>query len=271
MKNSLYLPAIFLLLIVFNASTLGEVTVQPFGFIAALDEGDTLFDTLTIINSGQQARNFNIKFDESRDDLGDVIAQFRRPNGPGNGYCGGIAWDWNNEWIWLTELETQNPARIMAVDPSRDYQVVVTANTPGQMMDAAWHDGVLYCVNWSNNWLFRFDEEGRNLGNLNFQFRPTGCDASQENDWLFVMDDAAPKNIRVFDIANDFREIGTIDTYQQFVNNQLTRTFVWVDKHPQGQLWMVTGEPNNGQLLIKSWSILKIGALPNGCRCSILG
>ena len=201
-----------MLLLSIASSTLGEVTVDPIGFALGIEEDAEAEVELLLNNTGDSDVDFKIDVvlveDEDgrrggprRDDLGDLIDEFDRPLDGRNGYLGGIAWDWENEWMWFTELETANPARVAAVDPANDYEVVEQFNAPGQMMDAAWCEGVLYVVNWSNNWLFRFDAEGENLGNLNFQFRPTACAASQERNWLFVMDDAGNKDILIFDIV----------------------------------------------------------------------
>ncbi|MFH0765767.1 MAG: carboxypeptidase regulatory-like domain-containing protein, partial [Calditrichota bacterium] len=271
-----------------------QVFVDPCGFAIQMNEGDVTEVELTLNNDGDNDFAFKLEYEWQRDEeldrrmppnggphrdaLGDLIAQFQRPIGDINGYVGGIAWDWTNEWMWLTELETQHASRCMAVDPNQDFRVVATFNTPGQMMDAAWHEDVLYCVNWSNNWLFRFDARGNNLGNLNFNFRPTACGASQENNWLFVMDDAGNKDIRIFDLADNMREIGVINTYHQFTNNELCRSVLWVDQHPRGQLWMASSRAdNNGQNIYElvvdteNWRVTEQLQTTNHWRANIGG
>jgi len=234
-----------------------EVTVDPFGFAVSIEADDEAELELVLSNSGEEDVAFIIDYNlienedqdqvgPLRDDPGDVIDEFDVPQGGRNGYFGGIAWDRINEWMWLTELETVNPARFMAIDPENDYEMVRTFNAPGQMMGAGWYDGIIYAVNWSNNWLFRFDTDGNNVDNLQFQFRPTACTTCPEEGWLLVMNDAGNRDIHIFAIEDNFREIGTIDNYHNFQQNQLSRSILWVDAHPDGQLWMNTGS-NNGQ------------------------
>ncbi|HHE46490.1 MAG TPA: hypothetical protein ENL08_02145, partial [Bacteroidetes bacterium] len=100
-----------------------------------------------------------------------------------------------------------------------------------------------------------YDTEGNRLDNLDIGIQPTACTVSAENGWLFAMNAAGNRDIHVFDINNDFQQIGIIDNYRGMINNYWSRSLLWVDQHPGGQLWLNTqrgAQNNNGNT---AWQI----------------
>ena len=242
----------------------GEVTVDPCGFSLAMEENAEAVIELVLSNDGETEVAFSVEYelmeDEEdrrggprRDDLGDLIHAFEPPQaGLGNQYVTGMAWDWDNSWMWLTESDN---LRVVAVDPADDYNEAARFNGPGTDRDgtsgAAWYDGVLYMVGWVNHdYLYRYDTEGNNIGNLNMPASAGACTASNENGWLFAM---CANVIYVYDIENDFEEIGRFNDYAQFLENQLTQSMCWIDLHPRGQLWLNTRDGNGDDV---AWEVL---------------
>lgn len=182
-----------------------------------------------------------------RDDLGDLIDQFQPPQvGVGGRYVTGLAWDWNNSWMWLSESD--NPL-IVAVDPANNYQEAARFNGPGGGRDGAsgagWYADVLYLVGWVNQpFVYSYDTEGNNLGNINAGFSVGAVTCSQENGWLMIM--GSNRDILVLDIENDYQEIGRFNDYQQFLQGQLAQSMCWVDLHRDGQLWINTRDDEGG-------------------------
>ena len=185
-----------------------------------------------------------------RDAPGDLITTTEWSHGGVNRYNGGIAYDPDNQWMWLTSY---SPAWIGAVSFDDDYQFddEIDCQQPLGLhpMGAAWYDGVLYVISWANYFLSKWDAEGNSLGNLNINnIMPTAITVSAENGWLFVMHHPS-LHIYVLDINASFNQIGLIDDYRSIMEsevadagepltNSYSRSIVWVDNHPNGQLWL---------------------------------
>ncbi|MBT3234151.1 MAG: hypothetical protein HN356_15235, partial [Calditrichaeota bacterium] len=183
-----------------------------------------------------------------RDDPGDLIDQFEIPNGGRRLYNSGLAWDSENNWMWITQWEV--PFRAIAIDPREDFAVAAEFNVPGGCMAADYYNGTIFIVNWPNGWLFRFNSDGENLGNLDVPIQPTAMSINQEEGWLLLMDADDNHDIVVYDLENNLDVIGRIDTYSNLIQNNTSRGINWVEKHPDGQLWMNTN--NNGNV---AWQI----------------
>ncbi|MBT3231443.1 MAG: T9SS type A sorting domain-containing protein [Calditrichaeota bacterium] len=223
-----------------------QVSVIPHGFATSLDEGEDADYELIIVNDFEADVEFNIDYslinDENdrrggpaRDDPGDILGRFAWQHAGEGSYKGGLAWDSENEWMWLT---TYRPGWIGAVDPNDDFREAVESwQSDGQTpMGAAWLDGILYVVAWQNRFLGMWDVDGNNLGNFDLQFTPTGV--SNTDELLLIMNDAGEHDIHVMSADGD--EIAVINDYRQFVQGQPgnSRCLQWVENHREGQLWI---------------------------------
>lgn len=188
--------------------------------------------------SNRNVRNVKSNFGPFRDDPGDLIAEFPVPNGGVNMYNSGLAWDADNGYMWITEWN--NPYRCVAVDPNNDFEVAAQFNAPGGCMGADYYQGTIYIINWANNFLFRFNTEGQNLGNFNVPIQPTAISINQEEGWLILEDAAGNRDLVVYDLENNMAVLGRIGNYRNFTQNTFTRSLEWVEAHPDGQLWVNT-------------------------------
>ncbi|MBM3327129.1 MAG: choice-of-anchor D domain-containing protein, partial [Calditrichaeota bacterium] len=236
------------------------IQVEPVSIQDELNTGDLAEHIVNIANNGESLLRFKIDHEiisepgrdrdsralrsvgensgPRRDDLGEIVGRFSWQGAGGQSYKGGIAYDWDNELLFLTGYNNNNFA---IVDPNDNYRVVRQWQGQGQgnPMDAAWLDGVFYDIQLWNNGLFRWDVEGRNLGMLNTGGnQPTAVAASQDLGLLLVQNNAGGREIQV--MTPEGQVVGTINNYQQFINNQDCRNMLWMDKHPDGQLWCGT-------------------------------
>ena len=221
--------------------------------ITIANDGDALLRWYTEIErfepgDERDAQSRNVRSVDSnvgplRDDPGDLIAEFNVPNGGGNQYNSGLAWDSDNEWMWITQWS--NPWRVVAIDPNDDFASPAAFNAPGGCMNADYYNGTIYIVNWASRWLFRFNAEGQNLGNLNTPIQPTAMSINQEEGWLMLMDAGGNRDIIIYDLENDMQVIGRINTYRNMLQNNWSRSFKWIQEHPDGQLWMNTRHNGN--------------------------
>ncbi len=178
-----------------------------------------------------------------RDDFGEILGQYVWNNAPVNRYKN-CAYDMDNEWMWLG---TYSPNWIKAVSFDDNYENIQNAvndfRPPGNPMDMAWVGGRLYVIPWANNFLMKFDAEGRNLGNCGTPRRMCGVAASADMNLLFLMNDGN-REIHIFNIGDDGNlaggQVGQINNHRQFMQNQGCRNVEWVDAHPDGQLWIHT-------------------------------
>ncbi|MCF7810207.1 tandem-95 repeat protein, partial [bacterium] len=168
-----------------------------------------------------------------RDDLGEIVNSFSWEHSGDNRHKAGIAWDRENEWMWLTCYNTDY---LGAVDPADDYAEVISWNiAPQHPMGAAWLNSVVYVLNWGRNWLGRWDADGNNLGNLDTPVRATGLTSSDE--YLMIITDDENRNILV--LNEDGNRVGIIDNYRQYIEGS-TRSIQWINLHSGGELWLNT-------------------------------
>jgi len=247
----------FLIVLVAFYTTSAEITVNPFGFAVSVED-EIVEVELILSNDSEDDVAFNIGYylidDEEgqigprRDDLGDLIDEFEPPQqGNVNRHVNGIAWDSDNEWMWISESDNR---RVIAVDPFDDYEMVAQFDMPDGVSGLAYYGGVFYGVGWINHpWLYRTDADGENLGNFQLQASAGACTCG-DNGLLFAM---ASQVIYVYDIEDDYELLGQFRDYEQFLQNQLAQSICWVDEHPDGQLWLNsrTGNGDNN-----AWEVL---------------
>ncbi|MCF7810723.1 choice-of-anchor D domain-containing protein [bacterium] len=171
-----------------------------------------------------------------RDDLGDVIAQFSVANHAGSQYKSGIAYNPDNELMYLGSYSSN---RIDAVSFNEDYSEVTTEFgwQPGAVMGAGWLNGVLYTVIWSNNAVYKYDTNGQYLGSINVPTRPTALTTSQENEWLMIIGDQAGYDLFICNESG--QQLGRVDISIDDIP-ATSRSCCWVDDHRDQQLWVNT-------------------------------
>ena len=171
-----------------------------------------------------------------RDDEVEVKERFSWGRAVVNTYKAGIAWDSDNEWMWLSTYPSN---WIGAINPANDFSEMIFWRTHGQSpMGMTWIDGVIYNVSRRENWLGRWDAEGNNLGNLNLGMEPTALTGLQRDNLLLVIDDDHRENIEVF--TTEGEHVGTINNYLEYIQNEPCRSICWVARHAEGQLWLNT-------------------------------
>ncbi|NQU05130.1 MAG: hypothetical protein HQ568_03485, partial [Calditrichaeota bacterium] len=211
---------------IINIANRGESELRWWSNINVMSEPNRDLNSRVL----RQSNSFGIP---SRDDTGDQITSFSWGRSGTNIHKAGIAWDGNNDWMWLTSF---NNDYIGAVDPQADFEEVIAWQPDGQHpMGAAWLEGEIYLVNWARDWLGHWDTEGNNLGSFNPPVRPVAVSSSGE--YLMTMADEGDRDIVV--LKPDGTVINVIDNYKQFISGD-TRSFQWVDLHPDGQLWINT-------------------------------
>ena len=249
-----------------NVANEGEVDLNWWTDFDAREPGDERDGTQRCV------REIDSQVGPVRDDIGEVLGQYVWNRAGGNQYKN-CAYDMDNDWMWLA---TYSPNYIKAVSFDNNYDEIVTEVNDFQPndnpMDIAWIGGRVYAIPWSENYLLKIDSEGRNLGNVNTPFRPCGIGASVELDLLMIMDDGN-YNIHVFELSDDGqlgREIGIIENYRQFIQNQGCRNVEWVDAHPDGQLWLHTSSQTLYQIAVNTDNWDAIGVVQSlanfGCN-----
>ncbi|MBT7790071.1 MAG: choice-of-anchor D domain-containing protein, partial [Calditrichaeota bacterium] len=173
-----------------------------------------------------------------RDGLGERLAAYRWYRCGYNDYKGGIAWDSNNEWIWMTNYSNNY---IGAVDPNNNYnEVRAFQPNPGQFMDITWLNGVLYACRF--NEVYAFNSNGSNLGQVSIPGGITlmGLGADNENNLLFGVNYNNQNEIRVYSVSDNrqLEQIGIINNYRAMINNPSVYNIEWVEDHYQGELWV---------------------------------
>ncbi|NQU05945.1 MAG: S8 family serine peptidase, partial [Calditrichaeota bacterium] len=181
----------------------------------------------------------------SRDDAGDLIAQFNGINGASQ-YSSCIGWDWDNERMWVSNYSADVIAAYTHDNNYENFEESIRINF-GDAMDGCWVNGLLFIGTWSNATLNRFDANGQNIGSIQFPFAVYGIAADVEEQLFFVMQSGS-QDIHVYEIndQNSFGdEIGSITNHLQYHANSNCYGLDWVPAHPDGPLWMTSGSGNN--------------------------
>ncbi|HHE46531.1 MAG TPA: choice-of-anchor D domain-containing protein, partial [Bacteroidetes bacterium] len=108
----------------------------------------------------------------------------------------------------------------------------------------------LYIVTFSGGWyVYRYSRQGQNLGRVNTPFQVNGVAYSAEMELMFFMNSQDNMNIHVYEFNGEGSlggRVGIISNYRQLFNNWWSRSMCWVDKHPDGQLWVNTQASGGG-------------------------
>ncbi len=230
-----------------------RIQVEPYEIRTWGQDPEEIVDyELTISNVGDETLNFEIDHEilwgryhgPRRDDPGDLIAQFQGNNGQ-NQYCSPAGWDKDNEMMWIINYNGATAA--YSHDGNYEgFEEVVRIN-PGNCMDGTVLNGILYVNNLGQSEIQRYDGEGENLGNIEFNFEIYGAAADEDNQWLMVQESGNNYAIHVFEVLDDNEigdEVGVINNHNQFHQNVNTYGIEWVEEHPDGQLWITNSQAN---------------------------
>ncbi|MCF7810017.1 S8 family serine peptidase [bacterium] len=183
-------------------------------------------------------RNVESASAPQRDDLGDQIGEFTWDAAGENDYKVGITYNPNDNLLYLT---TYADHTIGVLDPAQDYEEVTRYNTENNfLMNAAWLNGIMYCINYNNQTVTQFNAVGENLGNMGLGInRPVALAASVDEGVLLVMEGEGNFRIHVLSIDDDgIEEIDIIDWRQGDFEAISCLSICWIDSHPDQQLWM---------------------------------
>ncbi|MDP8237499.1 MAG: T9SS type A sorting domain-containing protein [Candidatus Hatepunaea meridiana] len=160
-----------------------------------------------------------------------------RLNAPVNTYKSGIAYDYENEIMYLANC---NADQISGISFDRDFEnfneeIRMGAENP---MGMAWMDGVLYYISWPTDRLLRLDSDGQMIGSIELPQRPTALTCSQDEERLITISDRNWQ-MNVYELnGNQVEETARINWRQDALQGQESRSICWVDEHPDGQLWI---------------------------------
>jgi len=248
-----------------------QIAPAPESIASELMTGETDEITLNLSNESGDLRRFRIdreilseperddqqralrRIDRSRgpgrDAAGDLVDAFDEPVGGINRYKG-LIWDADNEWMWISHYSS--PYQCWPVDPDNDYQRVDGQGWNGfaGQMSGVMADNELYIVTFSGGWyVYRYSRQGQNLGRVNTPFQVNGVAYSAEMELMFFMNSQDNMNIHVYEFNGEGSlggRVGIISNYRQLFNNWWSRSMCWVDKHPDGQLWVNTQASGGG-------------------------
>ncbi|MCF7811043.1 T9SS type A sorting domain-containing protein [bacterium] len=180
-----------------------------------------------------------------RDDPGDIITTFRLPRAAEQAPT--WAWDRDNNMMMASTFA----GFIDLIDPD-ELEVIETIQPDiGEQADCAWYDGIFYVVILGENYAARFDIDLNRLdGDLQLPFAAYGLASDPVNEWFFVKETNNRNRIHVYDgiVDNELgEELGVIDNYRQFTNDQDPWTMLWVGEHENGELWFHL--PNGGGII----------------------
>jgi len=230
--NHMFSSILLAILIGLSVNTsIADVSVDPFGFAAAVELDEESNVDLSLINESNEEVGFSFdyrliieeddnRFGPRRDDLGDEI---RAINGP-DGNWFGIAWD--GEWIWgLSYADSRMVAFNEEGEQVANFRAEIQSST-----GLTW-DGEGFWTGASNNQLVRFDRQGNTIGSFNVQGAlPRGVTWDGQNLWY--------SNLSGQRVVQQVTVEGEVLRDLDLQDIDATRlSVVWVPEHRDGHLW----------------------------------
>ena len=245
--------------------------------VYAASQGDPETAALVIGNAEGQDRDtlsykiYGVGIEEGRDASGRTIRSLANtPVGPRRDAAGdsldridvdhygsfGISHDIENDVMWINFCDQRGAVTNFWTGYQWDGSAITgvvadfEVNLNGTpLLGGCYYDGVLYSGRWDgNSSLMRFDIEGNNLGDVNVAGAQNSrytmaCAVDPERAYLFVTtlydaNFAADVQVHVFDINNDFEEIGLIEDFMGHgANVDFRGRLTWIPDHNTGHLW----------------------------------
>ena len=165
-----------------------------------------------------------------RDDPGEILNTYDIPfNG-----CFGLAWDYDNSLVWGANFEA--PTCIYAFDPNNN-NIATQFALWGGVYGLFYLDGVIFIGGngRDEDLIFRFDTEGNELEPWQAPVDMRRAFVAGSSEYFFTHT-RRTGIVNVFDLEN-LDQLGVIRC-DQFINGEQVYAIVWVENHPDGQLWM---------------------------------
>ncbi|RKX23763.1 MAG: hypothetical protein DRP46_14250, partial [Candidatus Zixiibacteriota bacterium] len=165
-------------------------------------------------------------------------------------YCLGLDWDPETEVMWASHAMDQRICGY-AYNGEEITETVADFRVAAIIVGCAHYDGILYACKWDGQGhIFRYDEEGEDLGDLNTGY-PYIMDVAvdDEQEYLYAIAYAPGDmdrcfDIIIYDIANDYEDIATIPNadYVDLPNDQYRLRITWAPEHEEGHFWISGNE-----------------------------
>ncbi|MBT3232988.1 MAG: T9SS type A sorting domain-containing protein [Calditrichaeota bacterium] len=205
---------------------------------------------------GRSIRSIHIGAQQGpyRDDPGDVIGEYNIQFTN----CFGLAWDYDNSLIW--GLNYNDPGVIYSFNPENN-EIVSQFNVPQGMYGLFYLEGAIYVGDGDrdDNLIYSYDTEGNELNPRWSPINLRRTFVAGTEDYFFTHERRVG-TINVFDFEN-LEPLGTIQC-DQFLNGEQVYAIVWVEAHPNGQLWMA-GERFIYQFFVdEDWNCEMVQSFP---------
>ncbi|NQU06500.1 MAG: carboxypeptidase regulatory-like domain-containing protein, partial [Calditrichaeota bacterium] len=256
MKSSQVVFLLILFLLTGLNTVSAQVSIDPVGVAVSAEEGDSIVVEVTLTNDSDNNIFFSLDFDKPPDedeenagprrdpgDPGELIAEFDG-NNVQNDYSSCIGWDYDNEWMWVSVYSAGNAVAWSHDNDYENFEQELRI-APGNCMDGCWANGLLFLGPWSNASVNRYDNEGDNVGAINFGHAVYGIAADIEEQWFLVL--SSDNTIYVYEIDEDNEigdRIGAISNHMGYHGNSNCYGLDWVPAHPDAPLWMTSGANN---------------------------
>ncbi len=269
-----FTSAILLFLCLFVNYGMADVIIDPHGFAVPISEGDEIVTDITLTNNGDEDVTFDTRVrsvrreqDERlgprRDNPGDIIQEVELNYLQSSGF----AWDVENRIMYAAHTVD---ARITGYEwdgeEITDVPVdFVTNGIPAASLIAlGYFEGVLYTVYWVQTLIYRYDTDGNQLESIVTQWDAgiygSGITIDPETELLYYSgiwaNDAGPAQIKVYDMNDDFNQVGLLTGFEDIGENHNTdvrNRITWAPEHTDGNLWIFQRDPDGDDGLGPFW------------------
>ncbi len=233
-----------LAIILLPAAAMCQLVVEPFGFAIAVDVNDEMIVELNLINIGEDDIEVNlhavrprVERDRQnrgprRDDLGDIIDEFRIDGG----LWAGLAWD--GELMWGLDYDRQQLTCV-----NLDGEIVDNINIEGNVHIGLCFDGEAFWIGYIGDEregrIFHLDREGDVFEEIRVEGGPVfGVAWDGENLWYTGLMWGEDRTLRQCDTDGD--NLRRIDCNN--LEESWTVSPAWVEMHEEGHIWILSGE-----------------------------
>ncbi len=250
----------FEILVVANTIMPPEIEIGADRIDDVLEERDVSEHIISISNVGNSTLNYSVRHEVTavperdinlrdirsvepnttigprRDDAGDVVTVHNVDRVETNG----LSWDKDHNWMWISD---HHRSSIKAFDPESG-EIVVDFETDWPNGGLLYKDGVIHSGYWGGNMdttIFRWDIEGNSLDPISFDFPIEQGFMTTDGDYLISASgwrDIDDWRLHVYD-TEILEEVALIDA-REITQRAAILGIVWVNEHPDGQLWMVS-------------------------------